>query len=268
MRNNTRAIAFIASFSMIAVSLPARAADPPLPFTWLGVTIGQPAAQLRPALGDPLLVTGFTDSGPAYREARYAIEGTHAFLVVTEQFGRVRSFRAVLFETPDAPVAMTPDPSGITLGLTTDQVAAKHPNANRRVDGDWVWLYEPVAGQRNLAVLYKFFLTGRLQSIDYFLAPNDKATPPPGAFPALTEPAGNSYDSAILDGAKDEISGVTWETLYLALHPCAPNQRWKMQKQSLQNHANREYDILHVACPSTNVERDYFFDITGYYGKL
>jgi len=126
-----------------------------------------------------------------------------------------------------------------------------------------------VAGQPRLAVLYKFFLTGRLQSIDYFLAPPDPlATPAPDALAALTEPTGDSYETAVIDGAKDTTGGIVWEKLYLSVHPCAPNQRWQMKMQSLQNNGSRHYDVLHVVCPSTNAERDYYFDITAFYGKL
>lgn len=269
MHNDTRALAFVASLVMLTVALPARAADPP-PFGWLGVTIGEPVASLRQTLGDPLLVTNYNDSGPPYREARYVIEGTQAYLIVTERWGRVTAVRAVLFEPPAGPLAMPPDPSGLVLGQTAEEVGAKHPNARRRVDGDWLWLYESVGGQRGLAVLYKFFLAGRLQSAGYFLlaVPDDKATPPPDALPGLTEPAGDSFETAIADMQKNENDGVAWEYQYVALHPCGPNQRWQTKQQSLQNHANRVYDVLHVVCPATNAERNYFFDITAYFGKL
>lgn len=268
MQHSARTIAFIAGLGMLTGALPARAADPAPAVSWLGVTIAAPVATLRQTLGDPLLVTTNTDSPPAYREARYAIDGTHAFLILTERYGRVRSIRATLYSAPDAPLAMPPDPSGIVLGETAEQIVAKHPNARRQVDGDWVSIYEAVAGQRNLGVRYKFFLTGRLQTIDYFLAdPDAKATPPPDALPALVEPAGDAYETAVIDGAKHETSGVDWEYLYLNLHACAPNQHWKTKQQSLQNHAGRVYDVLHVVCPSSNAERDYFFDITSYFGK-
>jgi hypothetical protein len=267
MNPSTRALAFIASLAMLTQALPARAADAP-PFAWLGVTIGAPAAPLRQTLGDPLLLTGFNDAAPPYRAARYELEGTTILLLVTEAWGRVSGLQAFVRETPESPISMPPDPSGIVLGQTIEEVVAKHPRAQRSVEGDWVWLVETVSGHPDIKVAYKFFLTGRLVSIGYLRTSSSGAKPPSDALPALAEAAGDSYENAIVDGQKHEMTGVDWEYLYLALHPCAPNQRWKTQRQSLQRHENRVYDVLHVACPSTNVERDYFFDITSYYGNV
>ena len=49
--------------------------------------------------------------------------------------------------------------------------------------------------------------------------------------------------------------------------PGAQDARWVFKRQSLIRVDDRPYDVLHVACSSTGEERDYFFDISSYFGK-
>jgi hypothetical protein len=44
--------------------------------------------------------------------------------------------------------------------------------------------------------------------------------------------------------------------------------RWKLQSQSLLSQNGRAFDKLHAVCPPTKAERDFYFDITNYFGKL
>jgi hypothetical protein len=94
--------------------------------------------------------------------------------------------------------------------------------------------------------------------------PVDRGLP---ALAHIADPPGDSFANAVLDVQKGETDGVAWEYRYLAAHPCAENSRWKLERQALLRHYGRAYDRLHVVCPATNAERDFYFDITPYFGK-
>jgi hypothetical protein len=84
----------------------------------------------------------------------------------------------------------------------------------------------------------------------------------------LTAPSGEAIASANLDLQPNESDGVTWEYRYLAFHPCSQAASWKLQRQSLLHDGARAYDDLHVVCPPTKAERDFYFDVTRYFGKV
>jgi hypothetical protein len=86
--------------------------------------------------------------------------------------------------------------------------------------------------------------------------------------PQIRQPTGDSTADAILDVQQNETDGVDWEYVYLSYHPCDHDTLWKVQKQALVNAGGRAYDLLHVVCPTTKAERDIFFDVTPYFGKL
>lgn len=85
------------------------------------------------------------------------------------------------------------------------------------------------------------------------------------AAPAI--PSGDSPATAIVDPETNESAGVDWEYRFLRAHPCDGETAWKLQQQALVNAGNRVYDKLHVVCPTTKIERDFYFDITSYFGK-
>jgi hypothetical protein len=179
--------------------------------------------------------------------------------MVIERNGRIDGFAA--FTVPDDAVeAVPPDPSGVSVGDTLESVKAKHPDfqMNRSDDGGTVF----VGMANGIRISYQI-VNGRVtdfvwtDSVDHGLP----------ALAGIADPAGDSFASAVLDVQKGETDGVAWEYRYLAAHPCAENSRWKLQQQSLLRHEGRSYDRLHVICPATNAERDFYFDITPYFGK-
>ena len=85
---------------------------------------------------------------------------------------------------------------------------------------------------------------------------------------AASRTPGDSFATAILDMQENEDAGVAWEYRFLAFHPCAENTRWQLKNQALTKNGGRAYDLLHVVCPATKAERDFYFDITSFYGKL
>ena len=118
---------------------------------------------------------------------------------------------------------------------------------------------------------YGFTLTYGKSGVTQILARLD-----PGAAQALSpnaapEPVlhgGTSFDDAIVLKAPSEAVGVKSEYAYLAVHPCAGSGRWQPKHQALQKQRDVPYDVLTVTCTSDNSQRDFYFNIAGYFGKM
>lgn len=233
------------------------AADTPV--AWHGVALGAPASRLRVQLGDPLRIVPVNGR----RVARYWLPGANStYLLVVESNGYVSSFEAFTDAAPTAVLDnVAPDPSGVRLGDTLENVKSAHPDSRAAIDQD---------GRPTLLVRVSdavgaeyVFQDGRLRSFEWTTTTH---TAPP-ALPPLVAPTGDSLFAAILDKQTNETDGVAWEYRYLAFHPCSGNARWQVKSQGLMHAAGRAYDRLAVVCPTTNAERDFYFDITSYFGK-
>lgn len=74
---------------------------------------------------------------------------------------------------------------------------------------------------------------------------------------------GSSVKTAVVVGAKDEISGMRAERQWLREHfPGAG-----LGTQALLNEGGRMYDRFQLVLPSGE-KRDFYFDITSYFGKI
>ena len=285
----------LALFATIWAGEPARAADAPM--TWLGVTLGAPVSSLREIKGDPMVVTGSPDvlvaSGATppgmapQRKARYWL-GASMSLIVTERRGRVVGLDAYAPEVPDSPVtSVAPDPLGARLGQKLEEITTQimlfrrklrdaHVEVGRGVDvvvervpelaftlGDHNLEF---AGLPEVTVRYEFE-AGRVNSIQWNLTPSAIDALAGEDLPPISEASGEGFATAILDAQPDETTGVRWEYIYLAFHTCDKDTSWKPKGQALASNGGRRYDILHVVCPTTKAERDFFFDITPYFGK-
>ncbi len=230
--------------------------------TWHDVTLAAPASELRSLLGDPLRIVAFDDG--RRRVARYWLPGSDALFFVIEENGYIEGFRAAAGAGSRVPLTNVPaDPSGVRLGDALDASMEKHPGFRLDTASDGTASLHGRANVPNVAVVYEFE-GGRVQSFQWGVL----VSPGRPAVPELVEPAGDSISDAILDAQKNENDGVRWEYVYLAYHPCDGETRWALKQQSLVHERGRAYDRLHVACPTTKVERDFYFNITPYFGKL
>jgi len=248
--------------TLAAILLAQAVAATPSPVVWNNITLGVPAATLRPLLGDPLRVLVF-DNGNQ-RIARYWLPGNAStYVLVIEGRGYIKAFHAFTEAVPSAVIeSVTPDPLGIRLGESYDDVKSKAPQLSSGVEPDGSSsLMARVSSA--FGVVYSF-QTKRVHSFHWSTA-NGNQQP---QLPPLSDPSGDSTATAILDVQKDEASGVDWEYRYLSFNPCADNARWQLKNQSLVHEGTREYDRLHVVCAPTKAERDFYFDITSYFGKL
>lgn len=184
-------------------------------------------------------------------------------MLVVEERGYVVSFDAFTDSVPAAVMeTVPPDPFGVRLGEKLEDVKAKHPEFHGDVDESG----NPfLIGQISSTTGVEYSFQGdRVRAFQWVLpVPADKA-----ALAPLTAATGDALSSAILDLQPNETDGMAWEYRYLAFHPCSESARWQLQTQSLLHESTRAYDRLHVACPGTKAERDFYFDITSYYGKL
>lgn len=270
--------------------------------TWRGVTLGEPISNLRRSFGDPIrtvwamaviahshssaprgLVRGpfaRIPGWPITRRSRvrwFWIPGSDfTFFTASSENGYVTAFEAFLEgEDPSAPLLNVPaDPSGVRLGDTMQSVEAIHPEfhpqeydpglycAGHCASGPF-YVMRGRGPLPNVEVMYEFD-AGRVADFTWYLT---SAPQPPLAEPP--EPDGESTRTALLDVQRDEEDGVNWERLYIANQFCDNGgEVWQIQSQSLMEYRGRAYDRVHVVCPGTSGERDFYFDISSYFGKL
>ena len=217
---------------------------------------------LRASLGDPLRVLAFENG--SRHVGRYWLAGSNStYVIVVEERGYVVSFDAFTDSAPSAVIQTVPaDPLGIRLGETLQQVRGDHPNFRGDTDeGGNPFLVAAVSSATGAEYSFEDNRVRRFQ----WTAPVPQNKP---ALAPLTAPNGDAIASAILDLQQNESDGVAWEYRYLAFHPCTQTARWQMQRQALLHNGGRAYDDLHVVCPPTKTERDFYFDVTSYLGKL
>jgi hypothetical protein len=257
-------------FATISVPTTASAADGSM--AWLGVTMGEPVSSLRQRLGDPLHVRRYPDlliaaglkpaADAPQRKMDFWIGGTFA-LIVSERHGYVVGIELYAAETPTEPVTSLPaDPRGALLGQSIAELTQHLNDKPATLNG--VSSLDATDASTGLHVRYAFD-KGYLNSIRWFRTPaQDMATTD---LPELTEPRADGFASAVLDGQTNEASGVRFEYMFVNAHPCDGRTRWKVAQQALVSHDQRKYDVLHVVCPTTQAERNFYFDITRYFGK-
>lgn len=229
--------------------------------SWHGIALGEPAGNLRASLGDPLRVLAFENGNR--HVARYWLPGSNAtFVIVVEERGYVVSFDAFTDSTPSRVIESVPaDPFGVRLGESLQQVRSEHPKFRGDTDeGGNPFLV--AAASSTVGVEYSFE-DNRVRRFQWAgPVPKDKPVLAP-----LTSASGDAVASAILDLQANESDGVAWEYRYLAFHPCTQTANWQLLRQSLLRDGGRAYDALHVICPPTKNERDFYFDVTSYLGK-
>jgi hypothetical protein len=229
--------------------------------TWHDITLGEPASNLRSVLGDPLRVVSFNNENS--HVARYWLPGSSStYVLVIEERGYVIGFDAFTDRAPTGVIATVPaDPFGVRLGETLASVKAAHPEFRGDLDeGGSPFLIGQISS--TIGVEYSFE-GDRVRRFQWEM-------PVPTGKPALAPllaPTGDAPSSAILDVQRNESDGVAWEYRYLAFHTCTDTANWQLERQSLLQQNGRAYDRLHVVCPATKAERDFYFDITDYYGK-
>jgi hypothetical protein len=233
---------------------------------WMGLAFGTPVVTYRQQLGDPLLVT--LGASVPERKARFWLAAApSAILLVTERHGAVVGIEVSASAPLTGPLAgIEADPSGVRIGSTLDEVAAKHPAATHTAERDGTVRFADTAEAGRMNVSYEF-RGGRLVADRWLTAPSVEVPQLPGAI-SYAEPAGDSEHSAILDAQSNERDGIAWEYIYLAVHRCGGAAEWRKTSQSTRRIGDRVFDVVSVSCPSSGATRDFYFDVTPFSGKM
>ncbi|HEY1429250.1 MAG TPA: hypothetical protein VGF18_06730 [Candidatus Tumulicola sp.] len=209
-----------------------------------GVTLGEPVANLRATLGDPIRVV----TSPGTTIWRYLTHGGAAFLDLIVK-NNVATSITLLSRSSDLQFT---DPNGIALGATPERVRAKlgkPPRENTNADDGsldlwyyalpYAWIYE--------------FNNEKLTFVQVVATPKFAATFPPG--PPATVPDGSTPQQAIWIRPADSTFVTMWIGAFLGLNSCPGADP--------ANDAATPYLVVHARCTTGSKERDFYFDTHG-----
>lgn len=194
----------------------------PTPNAWIDVRLGDAAAVVQQRLGDPLRVT---QESAGVTALRYLVNGMNDFALIFERANRVIAIRLRHTESSKVSPVVVTDAAGVSLGDSLELLQRKRgtPSKTNTVDGNEVAIYHSVEGVETDYELHD----GVVSSIAAVASPGDigRFTKEPGA--AVIDHDGTSQDHAIVDRQPSERTGVDWEYVYVAYHPCDGSTRWK-----------------------------------------
>ena len=222
---------------------------------WLGVSLGEPVAAVRTSLGDPV---DEEDLGDGLTKSRYLVADNTAFLGVDWKNGVVVMLS--LEPLPGESVAQA-DPSGAKIGDTEARIQTLRgkPDSTDNGDGADRWNY---GSDPTWRYIFRNGTLGMIINSSLSAMPDAQHAPP---VPPLHN--GTSIANAIVIKGENAMTGVHWEYVYLAFHPCPGNAKRKMLMQALLVNGKRSFDALTTQCPNGNPQM-FYFDITDFIGKL
>ena len=204
-------------------------------------------------------VAGWCDANRTILAARPLVHGVSGFR--TARY--IQGFSATTKDVSAGGFeSVPPDPSDVHLGDSLDGVKKLHPEFHTEAADDGSPQLVGKVTNLTAGVVYEF-QGGRVRSFQWGIL--DPGLP---ELPPLADPPGDSTATAVLDLQKTESQGTNWEALYLGYHRCDGQTPWNLTLQSTVRENGHVYDRLHVACPTTKTKRDFYFDITSYFGKL
>lgn len=251
---------FCAMFQFAAASPPRLHPDTtPVAVTWMGVTLGEPEADVLSTNGE----TGFMNPEPAIgpmTSIAYNIEGASGLLDVSFHSGRVASI-GIRRSTMDGSAPSASDPHGITLAMSQSEVTAKLGKGElSSAYGRDTLQYK----EKNGLTWRYSFMNNVMQYIDVTMP--DAAIDAMPAAPAFALHSGSSFEDALINGAADESSGAANERDYLLEQHC-PSGHWWETQQALVTHNDRRYDLLTLSC-ANGTTKNLYLDITSFFGKV
>jgi len=213
--------------------------------TWLGVTIGEPVAQLRVQFGDPLLIRPLGNA----RVASFLREDDPSAVInVTEEHGMVLAVE-YLRERPEQTASLR-DPYGVTLGLKSADVQKLRGKPSIDVDGV---LYYTVQTDGPATVIYHFE-DDVLSSIKLVGSP--ASAPGDDKLPRLAEAKGDSYANAILDVSAKPGASIHFRERYFAVRQCDSTDR----STTTEKRTGKTYSLVTATCDGK--KRTVYFDTT------
>ncbi len=246
---------------LIALLLSQSGSTPPPAPVFADAAIGAPATLLLESLGEPV-VRRRNDAGG--NEYVYIAPG-NALEFVEVQGGNVTSVE--LGDAPwDDPLS---GPPIVALGVSLRDRATKLTAiASDRLVG------RAQSGNATLGTFHGYDgldytfteQRGEITRIAARLPIIVEQTLPPGTEPILH--GGSSFADAIVLKSSLESLGVRAEYAYLSAHPCGAKGCWHKAVQAMVTRNDVAYDVLSAVCTQGSARRDFYFDITGYFGKF
>lgn len=215
-------------------------------YALLGITLGTPAANLRPTLGDPLLIE---KNSQVSRTADYLrADDPSAVLRVTERDGVVS---AIEIERERAePTAGLSDAHGIAVGMSREQLSAKRGKPAFETMNTVLY---PEDSAEDASTIYRFD-GDTIESIK--LVGSGSTAAGNAGLPPLAEAAGDAYATAIVDVTPTVLGSDHFRERYLAVHDCDGTGR----SSTTDHRGGRTYAIVTATC--TGKKRTFYFDIT------
>ncbi len=210
------------------------------------VKLGEPLSNLRERYGDPVATQELPKQ--SQRIWRF-LENGNRFLDVLESNGVAISVTVAKYTK----TAEFTDQYGIAFGASAGDVSkalGQPQRVSRNADDGSIDLWY----RTNDAVLIYEFLGDRLV-FEQLLAPRAKQGQYPPA--AAVDPHGgtSTADAVVVSPPQD-----AWIHAYLALNGCDNDGHWEIvSTHSIQKGST--YQVVHTACSSGNLTRDFFFEL-------
>lgn len=217
-----------------------------LTFSLLGITLGTPANELRPTLGDPLLVE---KTSRVSRTADYLRpDDESAVLRITERDGVVS---AVEIERERAePAGGAGDSHGVAVGMSRAAVVAKRGSPAFETVNTALYPEDP---GEDASIIYRFD-GDTLESIKLVGSGSSDIAARP--LSPLTEARGDSYATAILDLTPTVLGSDHFRDRYLTVHDCDAAGR----RSTIDRRDGRSYAVATATCSGKT--RSFYFDIS------
>ncbi len=219
---------------------------PPVAPVLDAVKLGEPLSELRDRFGDPVATQEIPKD--AQRIWRF-LENGNRFLDVLESNGIAISITVAKYTK----TAAFTDQYGITFGMGADDVTkalGQPQRVSRNADDGSIDLWY----RSSDAVLIYEFLGDRLM-FEQLLAPHTKQDAYPPASAVDPHGGASTTDAVVVSAPQDE-----WIHAYLALNGCDNDGHWEtVSTHSLQKGST--YQVVHAACSSGNLTRDFFFEL-------
>lgn len=232
-------------------------------FTTNGVPVGDDAATLIAQRGTPLYV----ETDGAFDTYAYLYGSADVLQFVTMRDERVIGFSLEpLMESGLHGGAEAPNIDGIHLGDRVDALpktlpAGEAEQTKQTPQGPLERRSFEFSDHRTVVFSHDGTITGLLLTISPMQANALHAAPKPQL------PDGTSPQSAVVLKAATDKIGVRSEYIYIAHTKCGDSGSYKAAGQKLLTQEHRAFDVLHAKCSDGTQERDFFFDITDFYGK-
>lgn len=239
----------------VAAATPAPVVASPTPAAaWLGLTLGESSKDVRTTLGKPLEILS-TSAGDMWR---YDFDNHNVGLELLFDQDQLVNIAARVKPAKQSSLA---DPFGGALGMSATALQTARGAPIATYDSGSSVAYGAPDGVRWFYTIDSGVVSAIEESRP--LPP----PPPPAQVMADAAHDGSSIAKALVVTAATDADALNAEYVYIRGLECGVSGTWQVTGQNLITQKARYYDQLHAACTTSNIVRDFYFDITTSYGK-